>query len=1010
MDILEKTIFSNKAGRKLLLNIILAVVLLLSSSSGALSATIYVPDDYGDIQTAVNNAVNGDTVIIRDGIYTENIKVNKSITIKSENGTQNCTVKALNPNKAVFSIESNSVNVSGITVSGAATKEGIYITADNCNVSSNDIKSNYCGVKLYHSSNNIIRDNILSENSYGIYSYCSDDNLLQDNYILYNEEGVNLLNSRNNLIDNNNVSFNTYGIIVSSSNHNAVSNNILTKNKHSLEIDTSKENTIIKNIISLNVNGIRLEFSDNNSIFDNIISSNSEKGIYLFISLFNQLYNNSAINCTEGFYLLNSSHNIVKENRAESNSIGIQLKNTVNTSIVKNYALNNREGLLLVESSNANTTGNLANSNKKGIHLINMSNSTLTENIALKNSLNFIISGAKDLHFNNTIKKDNLVDRKPVYYIKNAYNLTLNGSTNAGVFYCIWCENVTVKDLLMANNSESVFFWKSNDSKLMNVTTSNSLKGIYFYQSFNNTVEGNDVSSNDFGIYLEKSSKNEINSTRIYNNINGMHLAQSCSNNVTNCEFTENDVGFYVEMSSSNVFYLNTFKNNTMEVDEGAVSGPNNFNSTFPIYYSYNGSVFKDKLGNRWDNYTGFDNDSNGIGDTPYTISSEKDYYPLTNKTSFFKILDKADLTIIEMNIPVLKAGETGNISLRVVNQGYANSPDFNVSLSSNGQEISRIGISLKIGEEQTLNFTWSPEEGSYIIKGVIDPDNRIGESNETNNQISKNTTVEKPPQPSSTPQTTESPKRSGSSSGPLKPLPPPFELNHSYYDSYSTYLMKGHLKKINSHSKIGKLEVYEIGLLNDISLPATVFISEIDQFPDYIGEPGGTFNYSFELIVTRYPTQQKIEPYGYLKFRIPTKFIEENKINPLNVNLTRYTNGKWVEIPREYMGGDENYHYYSADLNFSCIFSITALEKSEEISETNYTATNTTATAIAQEENSNLQLQPTPLINGSIAGYVNQNPWWKHTTSLIALFAGVLATTGLTIYFSRLRRRGKLG
>jgi pectin methylesterase-like acyl-CoA thioesterase len=57
--------------------------------------TIYVPDDYATIQWAVDNAMIGDTIIVRDGVYTENVNVNKRLTIRSEKGPSSTIVRAL---------------------------------------------------------------------------------------------------------------------------------------------------------------------------------------------------------------------------------------------------------------------------------------------------------------------------------------------------------------------------------------------------------------------------------------------------------------------------------------------------------------------------------------------------------------------------------------------------------------------------------------------------------------------------------------------------------------------------------------------------------------------------------------------------------------------------------------------------------------------------------------------------------------------------------------------------
>ena len=63
------------------------IVITLTSTSFAFSEIIYVPDDFQTIQEAIDNSADGDSVIVRSGIYMENINfLGKAITVKSEGG------------------------------------------------------------------------------------------------------------------------------------------------------------------------------------------------------------------------------------------------------------------------------------------------------------------------------------------------------------------------------------------------------------------------------------------------------------------------------------------------------------------------------------------------------------------------------------------------------------------------------------------------------------------------------------------------------------------------------------------------------------------------------------------------------------------------------------------------------------------------------------------------------------------------------------------------------------
>lgn len=170
----------NKALKTLLTMALLffAIVVLVPPVS---AADIYVPDDYAKIQWAVDNATAGDTIIVRDGTYNENVDVNKRLTIQSENGSASTTVEAGDSDDHVFYVTTDYVNISGFTVTGATggQKVGILIIggADHCNITSNNISNNDGGINLFGSSNNMLMNNNVNANNInGIYLDSSSSN------------------------------------------------------------------------------------------------------------------------------------------------------------------------------------------------------------------------------------------------------------------------------------------------------------------------------------------------------------------------------------------------------------------------------------------------------------------------------------------------------------------------------------------------------------------------------------------------------------------------------------------------------------------------------------------------------------------------------------------------------------------------------------------------------------------------------------------------------------------
>ena len=194
-------------------------LILTAFASVSEAKTIYVPDEYEKIQWAVDNASDGDTIIVRDGIYYESITVNKQLTIKSENGSENCIVNGTGSD--VFTLKADGIRIEGFTITGGMY---VYICSNNNTIINNNIISNNWGIFLWNSNNNNISNNTISSNKFdGIYLSYSNNNSISNNIISNNWGGIVLVCSSNNSISNNNISSNNCGINLDDSNNNSIS-------------------------------------------------------------------------------------------------------------------------------------------------------------------------------------------------------------------------------------------------------------------------------------------------------------------------------------------------------------------------------------------------------------------------------------------------------------------------------------------------------------------------------------------------------------------------------------------------------------------------------------------------------------------------------------------------------------------------------------------------------------------------------------------------------------------
>jgi parallel beta-helix repeat protein len=562
---------------------------------------------------------------------------------------KNCQIKAgesseilLQERRGIYLLNNEQSELNNLNIS--FNSEGIHFENNSGNSINNTlISSNYLGIYIQNSHNNTLNDittnsndfygfyissssqnnitNLTSNNNsnYGIYIRASSNNQLKNILSNYNYNGIRIISaSENNKLDNITTRQNEYyGIYLDNSSYNNLTNIVsdLCLKGDGISLRSNSTNNKLVNI-STNSNsyyGVYFDSSPNNQIENITSNSNSLDGIHLrsnsnnnkisLAILYSNLNNGIKIN-------LNSNNNILNDINSSNNTFnGIQIISNTNNSLTNTTTNNNELNGVYLTSTTNNTLENITSiDNDYGLYLLNSYNNTIRKTNLTNNTYNFYIYGDTYISFNNNIDTSNIVNyNKKIYYNYSIIDYIFDQTTtsDAGIFICANCSNITIKDIaLNSRNIAGIYLINTTNSSINNISSSLNEYGIILLTSNNNTLKNITTEQNEIGLILSNSHNNNLyNITSKENTLQGIQLSSSSNNNLTKITIKNNtDLGILLYQNSNNNRFTDASLNqstiqsiNSTQNNFSNINVSNNFNIDY-IISSYSSILWNFEL------------------------------------------------------------------------------------------------------------------------------------------------------------------------------------------------------------------------------------------------------------------------------------------------------------------------------------------------------------------------------------------------------------------------------
>jgi nitrous oxidase accessory protein len=222
---------------------VLILLAIVGCSSDSNAETLNVGQDnqarFSSITAAIRAARPGDTILIGQGTYVEQVVLDKTLTLE---GVNKPVVRGSGRGSVII-VLAPACTIRGIVVQHCGSElqnedSGILLKSRGNRVEDNELSDVLFGIYLFQSAENTIRGNTIrgrknldtGDRGAGLHFYSSPDNTIEDNVVTEERDGMYIQNSPGNKIRRNRVSNLRYGLHYMYSDANVFEDNVFSNN------------------------------------------------------------------------------------------------------------------------------------------------------------------------------------------------------------------------------------------------------------------------------------------------------------------------------------------------------------------------------------------------------------------------------------------------------------------------------------------------------------------------------------------------------------------------------------------------------------------------------------------------------------------------------------------------------------------------------------------------------------------------------------------------------------